>query len=138
MISQCHQCEGLHVVEHILLRPAAAAEEHACGSERPDRDSAWLWKHFYPLRFSVFFPGWTPRCRDPEFRSLAEETVRINSPAHVYGRCFWLDFEQMCKLEKLFGEWGRTRQQLDADRERADGHAVRLINFVLSMDNGCH
>jgi hypothetical protein len=125
--------EGLHVLEHLLLRPFAGATQHA--GQQPRKQSASLWQQFYPLRFSAFFPTWTERCRNANFRLLAEETIRINSPAHVYGQCFWLDYEEMSEFEQLFSDWAGVRQQTHPDQERLDDCSVGLIDFVTSKQD---
>ncbi len=126
----CRASEGLHIVEHVLLRPAGAKPAHV--GQRPLVDNETLWRDFYPLRFSVFFPNWTTRCQDKNFQLLAEETIRINSPAHVYGQCFWLSYAQMAEFEELQSSWENARQSGASPEERDNG-AVRLIDYINSM-----
>lgn len=105
--------EGMHIVEHLLLRN---------GAEKDDAG-------FFPSRISVLFPAWTPRCSDPQFRHLAQETVRINAPAHVGIDFYWLDFRQMLNFEILFHDWLReTAGQTDL----ADGLSGEMIRFLQS------
>lgn len=84
--------EGLHVVEHILLRP------------RPQL-SGEIPASFYSLRMTVVFPAWPARCGEAGFRQFAEETVRINCPAHTHAQCLWLDYQDMRNFEALYGRW---------------------------------
>jgi len=91
-----HASEGLHVVEHVLLRPRRADGPH----QRLQHDSA-----FYTLRISVVFPGWTVRTIQEGFRAFAEETVRMNCPAHVAAQCLWFDVPAMRSFEKDFDRW---------------------------------
>ncbi len=95
--------EGLHVIEHVLLRPRSARGPHAALGLGPD---------FYTLRVTVAFTAWTVRGADPAFHKFADETVQINAPAHVLAGCVWLDFEKMLALE----------EKLEAWRERLRGH----------------
>jgi hypothetical protein len=87
--------EGMHVVEHILLRFAYPTEPVA-GPTATD---------FFSLRTSVVFPGWTARFRDQRFRQLAKETVCLNCPAHIVPEVLWLGFEDMQEFERLQEDW---------------------------------
>src|SRR5690606_19657800 len=66
--------EGLHIIEHVLLRPRNAHADTALSEDDQD---------FFNHRISIVFPGWTGRFHDSEFRKLAEETVCMNAPAHL-------------------------------------------------------
>lgn len=87
------QCEGLHLVEHILLRPVGAERE-------PHFNPA-----FYHARLSVVLPRWTVRCADRAFRNLVEETVRENCPAHIQPAFLWLAPGAMRHFEALQAAW---------------------------------
>jgi hypothetical protein len=91
------ECEGMHVVEHILLRPRqayAAAGAHGHGTPA-----------FYEARISVVLPRWTLRCADRSFRNFAEETVRAHCPAHIQPGFLWLGASQMAWFEALHEAW---------------------------------
>jgi hypothetical protein len=90
--------EGLHVVEHVLLRPRGAA-----GAAAPPGGSG-----FYPLRVTVVFPIWTARTALAGFRRFAEEAVRINTPAHLAVQCQWLPFDLMLAFEADLLKWRDT------------------------------
>src|SRR5207247_1205229 len=61
--------EGLHLVEHLLLRPLAGAHP---GVETTDAGG---------VQISLVFSGWTARGADPRFRSLAQQIVAREAPA---------------------------------------------------------
>ncbi|TDR82778.1 hypothetical protein [Paludibacterium purpuratum] len=90
--------EGLHLVEHVLLRPCSAE----AAADVPD--------DFYPHRISLVFAGWTARGRDPGFRELAKETVEQSCPAHVLPRLFWLDAAPLAAFEQAFAAWLDARR----------------------------
>ncbi len=123
LLSLNRSSEGLHVVEHILLRPRHDAANSAPGSDQ-DAD-------FFSFRISVIFPRWTARCQDRQFRMLAEETLRLNAPAHVYPEFYWLEFSQMVEFEGIYQQWSAL--QCDRDSEPADleRSAQRLVAFLL-------
>ena len=98
--------EGVHIVEHLLLRPRLAS----AGPTDPD---------FYSFRISAVLPGWTRRCSDPNFRNLVRETLRANAPAHLFVEFYWLDFGQMREFERRFRAWLESlRGADDAARDR--------------------
>lgn len=90
-----HDSEGLHVVEHLLLRPLQPGAAADAG--------------FHPLRVSAVFPAWTVRTAQPAFRQLAEETLRINTPAHLLPRALWLDFDTLQRFEDDLAAWQLLR-----------------------------
>ena len=110
--------EGMHLVEHLLLRPAAGSKGFA---DIPD--------DFSFLRASVVLPTWPARCTNAGFRRLAEETIRLNGPAHIAIDFYWLGFQQMLAFEILYHDW--------LEKKRADNGpdtqmlAQKLIRFFM-------
>jgi hypothetical protein len=104
MLHLSQESEGLHVVEHVLLRPLQpGAPAHA---------RLGLADDFYALRVSALLPGWTVRTAQPAFRRFAEETLRINCPAHLALQPQWLDFEAMQRFEARYEAWLGARLAL--------------------------
>ncbi|MCG8415969.1 MAG: hypothetical protein MI746_17275 [Pseudomonadales bacterium] len=117
MIHLSVESEGMHVVEHILLRPSSYAEH------------SHEFKQLFANRISVIFPAWTARCRDPRFRELAERTVRQNCPAHISCEFHWLDFAQMCEFECLNEYWLSLRSDHN-DSGSVDKASAALVKFL--------
>jgi len=117
------ESEGLHIIEHILLRPA---QDSANSSPNPLQH-----EDFFSLRFSVVFPAWTARCHDKRFRMLAEETVRLNAPAHLYPEFYWLEFHKMYEFELLYEKWLEVKSEEDSDHAELNECAQKLIAFLL-------
>lgn len=91
------ECEGMHLVEHLLLRPIAQEDKDV-----PD--------DFYRHTVTVVFAGWTARGRDPSFRRVAEETLSLNVPAHLRVQTLWLDAAAMLNFERSFAAWLEAKQ----------------------------
>jgi hypothetical protein len=91
------ESEGMHLVEHILLRPFGhfTAQAH-----EPHFRSA-----YYISRISVVLPRWTLRCADADFRNFVEETVRQHCPAHILASFLWLAPADMARFEALQSTW---------------------------------
>jgi len=89
------ESEGMHVVEHVLLRPTRAVAA----------DTAPIPPAFHSLRVTVVLPAWTARGQTAGFRRLAEETMQLNCPAHVLPECLWLDYPDMVAFETRYERW---------------------------------
>lgn len=94
-------CEGMHIVEHVLLRPGLSREDD--GQHRPGEGLGN--PTFYAAHISVVLPRWTLRCADRGFRNFVEETVREHCPAHIQPGFLWLGPAHMAEFEDLHGAW---------------------------------
>lgn len=112
--------EGVHLVEHVLLRPLSRGAHDLAVPE-----------DFYAFRLSVVFPAWTTRCGDDGFRKLAVETVQLNCPAHVCPEFHWLDVAAMEDFEARYRHWLECRCGEGIKAESADAAALALIAFLL-------
>lgn len=119
-------CEGLHVVEHVLLRPETPGTSTVAG-----REVGELWRTFYALRVTVVFSGWTARGRDSEFRRFAEQIVRESGPAHLAVTCRWLDPGAMEAMETRYRRWLELRSDPDSSPADRDGASEGLVTWLL-------
>lgn len=114
--------EGLHLVEHLLLRPLGGDAKPGA----PAIDTA-------AAQISLVFSGWTARGADPRFRKLAEQTVQREAPAHLRCRLVWLDAGQMQAFEVAWHAWLAARQAhcaalLAAPGAQDEGAALTHLN----------
>jgi len=116
--------EGLHVVEHLLLRPRSGVIG--------ELDSTDSQIDFFSFRLSVLFPAWTARFQDRHFRQLARETVRLNCPAQVIPEVIWLGFDDMLQFEQLQSAWLQALSDADTTATDLDAAAARLTGFLLA------
>ncbi|MCP4432952.1 MAG: hypothetical protein GY806_18420 [Gammaproteobacteria bacterium] len=114
--------EGLHVVEHLLLRPKDSAFVLTTDDET-DFD-------FYSFKISIVLPLWSKRCDNNEFRLLAEETIRLNTPAHILPKIIWFDLPQMQAFEWLYQQWLEQITETDIDARLVDQAALALARFL--------
>ena len=126
LIQLNRQSEGLHIVEHVLLRPLCSEAEK--GSDTDSEDD------FYSMQVSVLFPAWTARCRDARFRLLAQETLQLNLPAHVFAQVHWLEFDSMYEFETLFDQWRDLKRDAQAAQSEIDDSAQHIISFLRAQD----
>jgi hypothetical protein len=96
--------EGLHVIEHILLRPRLDGDRllqvclpkdcEFCGEQDP-----------YSFRLHVVLPYWTERFQDLAFRRYAERLIREETPSHIMPRICWVGNEEMRDLDETWHAW---------------------------------
>jgi hypothetical protein len=119
--------EGLHIIEHILLRPPQQ-DESSVTELVEDED-------FFSFRLSAIFPSWTSRCHDEQFRTLAKETLQINAPAHISPEIYWLDFPQMLEFEEVYHHWMRVKSDKDYNAAELERTAQLLVSFLRELRN---
>ena len=120
--------EGLHLVEHILLRPHCVedceclintcstsfdkeckfpnwvpANDDPCDKPKPvcfkpGQDP-------YSFIATVVLPAWPERFRRKENRKILENMIYREAPAHVALRILWLTPHDLCCFEKNFKRW---------------------------------
>ncbi len=96
--------EGLHLVEHILLRPRGEgfllpavcldATCDFCGEQDP-----------FSFRLSVVLPFWPNRFKNLSFRDYFENMVRMEAPANTLVKICWLGNMAMMEFEVAYKEW---------------------------------
>lgn len=110
--------EGLHLLEHILLRPRFKVPDkdnngnaqqqgdyqlmqvclnddcQFCGEQDP-----------YSFRASVVLPYWPEKFKDLNFRQFFEDSIRKEAPAHVLLKICWLSNNLMLDFEIAYRHW---------------------------------
>lgn len=97
--------EGYHLVEHILLRPKANSDK--LFSVCLDEDCGDCTGSFDPYSFRITFvlPYWADRFYDMNFRGFVEDTIRTETPAHIFVKICWVDFADMKNFEEKYHAW---------------------------------
>ncbi len=122
-------CEGLHVVEHILLRPRCV-EDCECRQYHDHCDSdtncSFTWNapdddpcadqpnvcftpgsDPYSFIATVALPAWPDRFRKAGNRQIMENILYREAPAHVLLRILWLAPHDFCCFENKHKGWVR-------------------------------
>ncbi len=119
--------EGLHAIEHILLRPHCPEDcncrLHPCNNEFVDCEFPNWKRHtndpcaeerpvcfkpgYDPYSFiaTVVLPAWPQRFRNKDNRLLLENIMYREAPAHVLLRIVWLAPHDFCCFEKQYKQW---------------------------------
>ena len=106
--------EGMHVVEHLLLRPL------------PDNAETPL-DAFYTQRVSILFPDWTDRFDNEVFRTTAMEVVSKNLPVHLLPAFHFLSFNGMQQFETLWFSWQSAVEDGDLDQRESLAQSLRCL-----------
>ncbi|RPI19307.1 MAG: hypothetical protein EHM58_02300 [Ignavibacteriae bacterium] len=100
---ECNDPVGLHLIEHILLRPRKPAFDlmevclHNCECIC-DADP-------YSYRISVIMPYWPGHFDSMAFREYFENKIREEAPAHVMLKICWLSNEMLREFEVRYKNW---------------------------------
>jgi hypothetical protein len=100
---ECIDPAGLHLIEHILLRPRDIGFDlmqvclHGCDC-LCELDP-------YSFRASVVLPYWPDDFDNMYFRQYFENKIREEAPAHVMLKVCWLDYELMREFEVRYKRW---------------------------------
>jgi hypothetical protein len=118
--------QGLHLIEHILLRPFKQEDCRcrqrlaACGTDcefphwvQDDIECEGKEVHVcfkpgtdpYSFIATIFLPAWSKRFRDEKQRLLFERLLYREAPAHVLLRIIWLRPLDFCRLESTLHDW---------------------------------
>ncbi len=134
-IMACTNLEGMHLVEHILLRPQTSRdcecfltpwpdpdctldiplpEKDPCSEDRSDNEVPEVKEYIpgadpYSFWATVVLPGWTKRFRRLENRDILQNMLRREAPAHVALNILWLGPGLMCKFEEEYRRWLRWK-----------------------------
>lgn len=123
--------EGMHLLEHILLRPHFAPvgpspeldyklmqvcldrDCNFCGNEDP-----------YSFRVSAFLPYWPQRFRDMDFRKYVDDVFEEETPAHIATKVCWLGYVSMKKFETIYIEWLTALKTYGIDLKK--GNTIKM------------
>lgn len=124
----CNQ-EGLHLIEHLLLRPRSDQDRlfevcleptcDACGDEDP-----------YSFRVQVVLPYWPARFRNLDFRRFFENTLREECPAHIHVRVCWISNGQMALFDRRYRAWLEAKASKTPDEAALRAAADALIALL--------
>jgi hypothetical protein len=97
--------EKIHIVEHVLLRPRAIGDpvlsvclDTAC-SDCDERDP-------YSFRITVVLNGEDGLAnKGIEFRRFAEQTIRMETPAHLGIKICWVSKKSLKEFGDLYCSW---------------------------------
>ena len=126
----CLSSDGMHLVEHILLRPEIGDEANGCKDEctlvaspnvaceldlpTTDVDPCLTEAEAptyipgadpYSFIATTVLPCWSKKYQDANFRAYVMNTLYRQTPAHIGLNVIWSSPKQLCKFETQYLNW---------------------------------
>jgi hypothetical protein len=151
--------QGMHLVEHILLRPFTQAdcecrrkilhcntwddclfpdfiEKGAGGCSEEDKAICFQPGHDpYSFIATVVLPAWSDRFRTEQGRMLLENVLYSEAPAHVLLRILWLKPRDFCRFETAFDDWKHSLTGITTCE--GDFDICEFLNLLFSIPYDC-
>jgi len=128
-------CEGIHLIEHLLLRPKNNLDKLLNIHTDVDCESCKITDTYSSVMTAVM-PYWPDRFRDRNFRAFIEKTLREESPAHIAMNICWVSPLQMDQFEKAYKNWLiqiNTVNADDTERIKALKDFIEIIQNLRSV-----
>ena len=149
--------EGLHVAEHILLRPRCPEDcdcrlDLICGENKRHCNYTWLSPDDDPCKqvrdicfipgsdpysfiATVALPAWPLRFRTAAGRKAMEAILYRLAPAHVLLRILWLAPHDFCCFESKYHGWRNWLAKRNTCKE--DFSVCDFLNFLFNRNFEC-
>lgn len=111
--------DGLHLIEHLLLRPRNNQFKFApvcldqncdfCGEQDP-----------YSFKMSVVLPYWPMHFRNLAFRNYFEDIIRQETPAHTMVKICWINDQSIYGFENAYKAWITALANYSSDNTKID------------------
>jgi hypothetical protein len=157
-VRACILDEGLHLVEHILLRPKVEEENKCLLPISPDLSCKLEWEEdlehdnpntldkkekltYYPWAdpysfwVTVVLPSWSKRFQSSEVRLFFKEMLHCEAPAMVGLNILWLSPKQMCKFEAAFHNWLNWQRNADLLCEEKEDAYCNFITCIKELQD---
>ena len=150
--------EGMHLAEHILLRPHCE-EDCKCGcrekrgscttgckfpsypsddqdpcSEKPAKICFKPGSDPYSFIATVVLPAWSFRFRNQANREVLENLLYKETPAHILLRILWLKPADLCTYETTFKKWNKWLAQKRSCEEKFNPCELLTLLFCTPYD----
>ncbi|HED38287.1 MAG TPA: DUF1508 domain-containing protein, partial [Ignavibacteria bacterium] len=127
------ECEGVYLVEHILLRPRTIKDRLMKVCVEKSCKSCSGFKDPYSFRVTTVVPYWPERFRNFDFRRYFESTIRMEAPAHVHVKVCWVTKEQMIKFEKAYRNWLKEISKHQPNKNLLSKKQNKLVEVLESL-----
>ena len=123
---KCNDPVGLHLVEHILLRPRNKTYDlmqvclHKC--------ECLCETDPYTFRASVVLPYDAGHFDNMDFRNYFEDKIREEAPAHIMLKICWLNNDLMRQFEVVYKRWIETLAYFSFDPSVTNNNHFKNAN----------
>ena len=126
--------EGLHLVEHVLLRPKQKGDTLMSIQIDPDCDHCQL-SDPYSYVATVVLPYWQGRFSDMDFRTFFDRKIRYEAPAHTFLKICWVSNQQIEEFEKYYKRWLIENAREETDQPARSDALNNLIDILDRLRN---
>lgn len=129
---------GVHILEHILLRPLYQDNPTftnllpLCGDGSNNQHADCLLPDNYSMQMTVVAPGWLAVSNHMDFRAFAENLIRQEAPAHVTVKICWLDPALMFLFEKTTEELFTQMKKIKVAGAKPSAADINAYNAALA------
>ncbi len=128
---QGRQMEGMHLVEHAILRPIADSLKELDPVMIPGSGETPFVLDPYPYQVSIFLPSWAPRFQEEQFQVVVERVLRNELPVHILPYIYWVKLDADKRVPTAFikfeDAWRAWLEQRDAGRLDTLVDAINLL-----------
>ncbi len=107
--NQIYDREGMHIVEHVLLRPRTTSSNLLEILNRPNPEGgSFVYdsdKDPYSFQITIVLPIEADRFKNLDFRKFTERLIRMETPAHIVVNFRWMSSECGRKFEEVYLKW---------------------------------
>ncbi len=104
-------------------------------SEDPVIEGAMLPDDPYSLKISAIIPAWPIRFQNRKLRTVFENIMKLNSPAHLDIQCHWIGIDAMTEFESVYQAWLSEKSNAIAKQPKLDNLSFTLLNLLKSYEN---
>ncbi len=130
---------GLHILEHILLRPLYKTAFAPltkllplCGDGSNNQHADCLLPDNYSMQMTIVAPGWLAISNNMDFRAFTENLIRLEVPAHVALKICWLDPALMFVFEKTTEELFKQMKKIKDPGAKPANPDITAFNTALN------
>ena len=127
--------EKIHIVEHVLLRPRSVVDpllsvclDPSC-SDCDEHDP-------YSFRITVVLNGEDGLAnKGIEFRRFAEQTIRMETPAHLGLKICWVSIESLKEFDSKYCSWLNELAKINPDADILRNRLDELLQVFANLNN---
>ncbi len=122
--------EGFYLIEHLLLRPRAKNQDDFLKVSFDETCYCPGNEDAYSFRATCIMPYWVGRFTNMDFRRFAEQTIRKETPAHIFMKICWIDQPQMEIFQTAYKAWLSALQKTPQEQTELSTKQNELITIL--------
>jgi len=104
-------------------------------SEEPVIEGAMLSDDPYSLKLSAVIPAWPVRFQNKKLRTVFENIMKLNAPAHLDIQCHWIGIDEMKEFESVYQAWLSQKSNKEVQQPKLDNLSFVLLNLLKNYED---